>query len=117
MKIAIALATLATFVTAGMATALALASPRHEAAAKTLNIVMHDPGCHWFQIGARFTTTATVSGAVRLVNLDEAALKVASRHGLRRIPVGKSIVVDRGKYGITMVGQASDDNHLKLTVR
>lgn len=117
MKIAIALATLATFVTAGMATSLALASPTHEAAPKNLNIVMHDPGCHWFQVGNKFRTSATVTGAVRLVNLDEKTLKVASSHGMQRIPVGKSLVVSAGHYGITMVGQASDDNHLKLTVR
>ena len=78
---------------------------------------MHDPGCHWFQIGATFTKTATVNGRVRLVDLDEATLKVASRHGMRHIPVGKSIVVGRGNYVIMMVGQAPDDNYLKLTVR
>ncbi|HEY2355584.1 MAG TPA: hypothetical protein VGH79_11875 [Gaiellaceae bacterium] len=119
MKIALALATLATFVTAGMATSLALATPSHKAAApKTLKIVMHDPGCHWFQVGSKFKTTATANGAVRLVNVDEATLKVsASGHVLKRIPVGKSVVVRSGHYTITMVGQASDDNHLKLTVR
>jgi hypothetical protein len=36
---------------------------------------------------------------------------------MRHIAVGKSIVVGRGKYVIMMVGQASDDNYLKLTVR
>jgi len=117
MKTAIALATVATFVTAGMATSLALATPGRHAAPTTLKIVMHDPGCHWFQIGGKFTKTAAVSGAVRLVDLDEAALKVASGHSLRRIPVGKSIVVGAGHYVITMVGQAPDDNHLHLTVR
>jgi hypothetical protein len=35
---------------------------------------------------------------------------------MRHIPVGKSIVV-RGNYVIMMVGQAPDDNYLKLTVR
>jgi hypothetical protein len=33
---------------------------------------------------------------VRIVNLDEAALKAASRHGPRRIAVGKSIVARPG---------------------
>jgi len=117
MKTALALATIATFVTAGMATSLALANTTHAAAPKTLKIVMHDPGCHWFQIGGKFTTTATVNGPARLVNLDEGTLKVASGHSLRRIPVGRSIVANPGKYVITMVGQAPDDNHLKLTVR
>lgn len=79
---------------------------------------MHDPGCHWFRIHGKFAKTATIKGArVRLVDLDEAALKVASRHGLRHIPVGKSIVVGRGNYVIMMVRQASDDNYLRLTVR
>jgi len=54
---------------------------------------------------------------VRLVNLDEKALKVATGHGVRRIALGKSIVVGHGSYKITMVGQASDDNHLRLAVR
>ena len=118
MKTALALAIVATFVTAGMATSLALATTGHTAAApKTLKIVMHDPGCHWFHVGGKFTKTATASGAARLVNVDEATLKVVSGHSLRRIPVGKSIVVRSGHYVITMVGQAADDNHLKLTVR
>ena len=119
MKIALALATVATFVTAGLAANLALATTSHTATTtpKTLKIVMHDPGCHFFQVAGKLKTTATVSRAVRLVNLDEAALKVATGHGLRHIPIGKSIVVSRGIYKITMVGQAADDNHLKLTVR
>jgi hypothetical protein len=51
------------------------------------------------------------------VNEDEDTLKVASRHGSKHILVGKSLVVTHGHYVVTMVGQASDDNHLKLTVR
>lgn len=118
MKTALALATVATFVTAGLAANLALATTSQKAATtKTLKIVMHDPGCHFFRINGKLRTTATANSAVRLVNLDEAALKVATGHGLRHIPVGKSIVVSRGIYKITMVGQAADDNHLKLTVR
>ena len=117
MKTALALATIATFVTAGIAANLALATPSHEAAPKTLKIVMHDPGCHFFQIRGHLRKIATLSGAVRLVDLDEATLKVVSRDGLRHIRVGKSIVVGPGNYKITMVGQAADDNHLRLTVR
>ena len=117
MKIALALATIATFVTAGMATSLAFATTGHKAATpKTLKIAMRDPGCHSFQVGSKFTKTATVSGSVRLVNLDEKTLKAASGNSVRRIPVGKSIVVGSGHYVITMVGQAPDDNHLKLVV-
>ena len=95
----------------------ASATTSRHAAAKTLKIVMSDPGCHWFKVGGKLTTKATVTGRVRLVNLDEAALKVASRHGMQHIRVGKSIVVGRGSYVIMMVGQAADDNYLKLTVR
>ena len=118
MKTALALAVIATVVSAGLATSLAFATtPRHAVAVKTLKIVMHDPGCHVFLVASKFAKTATVTGKVRLRNLDEATLKVASGHGVRRITVGKSILVYRGTYTVTMVGQASDDNHLKLTVR
>ena len=96
----------------------AFATTTHQAAPQTLKIVMHDPGCHWFLRGpGKFTTSATVTGHVRLLNVDEAALKVASRTGVKRIAVGKSIVVGHGNYVIMMVHQAADDNYLKLTVR
>lgn len=94
----------------------AIARPAHSPI-PTLRIVMHDPGCHWFLAGGTFLKTETTSGPVRVANLDEATLKVASRTGVRRIPVGKSLVLTRGSYTITMVGQAPDDNHLALTVR
>ena len=117
MKISISLAVLATLVTGAFSVQQALATTtRHAAAPKKLNIVMHDPGCHWFMRHGKFAKTASVSGPVRLVDLDEAALKVASRHGLKLIAVGKSIVVGRGSYVIMMVGQAPGDNYLKLTV-
>lgn len=95
----------------------ASAAKSHQRATTTLNIVMHDPGCHWFKIGGKFTKRATAAGPVRLANYDEATLKVSSQGGLRHIPVNKSIVVGHGSYTITMVHQAVDDNHLKLTVR
>jgi hypothetical protein len=95
----------------------ALAASSHQAATKTLTVAMHDPGCHWFSTHGTFTTKAAVAGPIRLRNLDEATLKVTSAQGLRRVPVGKSISLSHGKYVITMVGQAKDDNHLKLTVR
>lgn len=119
MKISISLAILATIGTGAFSVQQALATTaRHVAPPKTLKIAMHDPGCHWFQIHGKFTKSATVKGGrVRLVDLDEATLKVAYRHGLRHIPVGRSIVVGRGHYVIMMVGQAPDDNYLKLTVR
>jgi hypothetical protein len=97
-------------------TGAALGTPTHTAVVKTLTVVMRDPGCHWFSVGPRFTTTATVVRRVRVLNLDEGTLKVVSRHVRQRIPVGKSIVLGHGRYEITMVGQAPDDNHLELTV-
>lgn len=100
----------------GAGQALAATTHQHHAAPKTLKITMHDPGCHWFSVGGKLKKTASVKGPVRLVDLDEATLMVASRHGMRHIPVGKSIVVGRGHYVIMMVGQAVDDNYLKLSV-
>jgi hypothetical protein len=95
----------------------ARATSTHQAAPKTLEVAMHDPGCHWFRRDGHFAKKATVTGRVRLLNMDEATLKVASRSGLRHIPVGKSLVVGHGYYVIMMVGQAPDDNYLTLTVR
>ena len=77
---------------------------------------MHDPGCHWFAAGDALKTTVSVKGPIQLRNLDEAALKVVGPAGTRLEKVGKQIVLARGVYKITMVGQAADDNHLKLTV-
>jgi sorbitol-specific phosphotransferase system component IIA len=69
-------------------------------------------------VHGKMTKTDTVkANRVRLVNLDEAALKVTSRHGARHVAVGKSLVVGHENYVIMMVGQAPDDNYLKLTVR
>jgi hypothetical protein len=118
MKISTLSLALASLVCAGaFGVGQALATSTHHAGTKTLRIVMHDPGCHWFMVHGKFVRTAAVRGRVRLVNADEAALKVASRHGMRHIPVGKSIVVGRGHYVIMMVGQAPDDNYLRLAVR
>jgi hypothetical protein len=116
MKISLlALAVAAAICAGAFGTGRALAS--HQTATKTVRIVMHDPGCHWFMVHGKFATKDTVKAhRVRLVDQDEAALKVASRHGVRLIPVGKSIVVGHGNYVIMMVGQAHDDNYLKLTV-
>ena len=111
------LALVATILAGALGAGTARATTSHHAATKTLKVVMRDPGCHWFKIGGKFTTKATVKGRIRLVNLDEAALKVASRHGAQHIRVGKSLVVGRGSYVIMMVGQAPDDNYLKLSVR
>jgi hypothetical protein len=95
----------------------ALAAGQHHQTIRTLKVVMHDPGCHWFLVHGKVAKTASVRGPIRLKNLDEAALKVASRSKLRFVKVGRSIVLARGHYVVMMVGQAIDDNYLKLTVR
>jgi hypothetical protein len=118
MKISLlSLAAAATVCAGAFGAGQAVAATAHNAAPKTLEIAMHDPGCHWFMQHGKFTKQATVSGRVRLLNEDMATLEVASRSGMRHIPVGKSLVVGRGHYVIMMVGQAADDNYLRLTVR
>jgi hypothetical protein len=100
----------------GAGTALAAGS-HHNATPKTLKVVMHDPGCHWFLVHGKDVTKTSVAGPIRLQNLDEAALMVASRWTMRHVPVGRSIVLPHGSYVVMMAGQAPDDNHLMLTVR
>jgi hypothetical protein len=78
---------------------------------------MHDPGCHWFLVGGAYTKRLSVSGPISLLNLDEAALRVAGPSGSKLDPVGKKLTLGRGVYHITMVKQAADDNHLLLTVK
>jgi len=94
----------------------AFAHPAHKQATKTVTVVMHDPGCHWFAVGKAFKTALAVKGPVALRNVDEAALEVAGPHGTRLDPVGKQLALGHGVYRITMVGQAPDDNHLTLVV-
>jgi hypothetical protein len=100
----------------GAGQALAAGS-NHQATPKALKVVMHDPGCHWFLLHGKDVKTASMAGPIRLQNLDEAALKVASSTKMRHVHVGRSIVLARGHYVVMMVGQAPDDNYLKLTVR
>ena len=102
--------------TSGLLLALSLAPSAGAMQPKTVNVVMHDPGCHWFSAGGKYTTKLTVHGPVALANLDEAPLKVSGAKGTKLDPVGKKVVLARGTYKITMVGQAPDDNHLKLVV-
>ena len=93
------------------------ATAKHAVAAKTVTVAMHDPGCHSFSTNGKFTKTLSVKGPVALLNLDEAALKVAGPSGVKRDAVGKKLILARGSYRITMVGQAADDNTLTLTVK
>jgi hypothetical protein len=84
---------------------------------KTVRIVMHDPGCHWFQTTAGLKRSLQVSGsAVKLTNLDEAALKIVGPGATTVEKVGANVQLGRGAYRITMVGQKPDDNTLSLVV-
>jgi hypothetical protein len=82
-----------------------------------VTVVMHDPGCHWFSVNGAFKAKLAVKGSAKLLNLDEAALKVVRVGTVRRVAVGKTVLLGKGTYAITMVGQEPDDNHLKLVVR
>lgn len=97
--------------------ALVLAAPA--AAGKApLVVAMHDPGCHWFLVGGKYTKSVVRHGPVTLVNYDEAALKIKGPGGSKLDPVGKKVTLrGKGVYRITMVKQAPDDNHLTLTVK
>jgi hypothetical protein len=85
-------------------------------APKTVTVAMHDPGCHSFLAGGKFTTKMTVAGPVNLANFDEKTLKVSGSHGVQLEKVGGKLLLGHGVYKITMVGQAPDDNHLVLVV-
>jgi hypothetical protein len=113
-----------TFAAISVIAALALGAGQASAATshrnttpKTLKVVMADPGCHWFRVNGHNVKTASMTGPIRLQNLDEATLKVASKTKMRYDHVGTSILLARGHYVVMMVGQAPDDNYLKLTVR
>jgi hypothetical protein len=102
--------------------ALTLAAPA-AAAPSTLIIAMRDPGCHWFYTGGgsghrSYVKTLVRTGPVTLVNLDEAALKINGPGGTKTDRVGARLTLHaKGVYTITMVKQAADDNHLKLTIK
>jgi hypothetical protein len=102
--------------------ALMFAAPAGAAPA-TLIIAMKDPGCHWFYTGGgpnhrKYVKTVVHSGPVTLLNLDEAALVVKGPGGTKTEPVGAKLTLKtKGVYKITMVKQAPDDNHLKLTIK
>jgi nitrous oxidase accessory protein NosD len=97
--------------------ALALAAPA--AAAKAPLVVgMKDPGCHWFLVGGKYTKSVVRHGPVTLLNRDEATLRIKGPGGTRLERVGAKLTLHaKGRYHITMVRQAPDDNHLTLTVK
>lgn len=77
---------------------------------------MADPGCHWFSVAGALKRQQTVTGPATFSNYDEAALSVYGPDGYRVVKVGQTAMLGRGDYTVTMVGQASDDNVLHLTV-
>jgi hypothetical protein len=102
--------------TSGTTTVVTRASAVQPAKVQTVHVVMHDPGCHWFQTDGGLKRTLNIKGPVNLANMDEAALKVVGVSGTKIDHVGSAVRLKPGTYHITMVGQQPDDNHLKLTV-
>jgi hypothetical protein len=106
-----------------MLAAPAAARPTTAAGATKLIVAMRDPGCHWFYVGGgpnqrKYTKTVVRQGPIRLLNLDEAALIVKGPGGTKLDKIGATLTLKaKGIYKITMVKQASDDNHLKLTIK
>jgi hypothetical protein len=97
--------------------ALAVALPA-SAGTSRLVVAMHDPGCHWFLVGGKYVKSVNRHGPVRLVNYDEAALRIKGPGGTRIERVGGTVTLKaKGLYRITMVKQAPDDNHLRLTIK
>ena len=97
--------------------ALGLAVPA-TAGNSALVVAMRDPGCHWFQLGGKYTKSVVRHGSVTLINRDEAALRIKGpgRTKIERVG-GKLRLHTKGTYRITMVHQASDDNHLVLRIK
>jgi hypothetical protein len=95
----------------------ALAAHRSASKPTKVTIAMHDPGCHAFLVGGRYLKTLSVTGSASVLNVDENTLIITGNQSTKTVKVGKTIVLGRGVYHITMVKQAPDDNHLLLTVR
>jgi hypothetical protein len=113
-------ATVAAALLLAVAASVAAAAPAAPASAKVrvVPIAMRDPGCHWFNVGGKYTARLTVSGKTAFRNLDEAALIFKGKSFLRRVAVGKTLAIAKpGVYHITMVGQPADDNTLLLVVK
>jgi hypothetical protein len=100
-----------------VAPAAAVKAPARAPSVSAVKVIMRDPGCHWFAVGAKFKTKLAVSGMAKLSNLDEAALKIKGAGSVKHVKVGRTTALGRGAYTITMVGQKPDDNTLHLTVR
>ncbi len=109
---------------AGLMLAAAAAAGTTGASGGTkLIVAMKDPGCHWFYVGGgpnhrQYVKTVTRTGPVALLNLDEKALIIKGPGGTRHDNIGATLKLKaKGVYKITMVKQAPDDNHLKLTIK
>jgi hypothetical protein len=106
-----------------MLAAAAAAGTTGASSGSKLIVAMHDPGCHWFYVGGgpnhrKYAKRATRTGPVKLVNLDEATLIIKGPGSTKHEKVGATLTLRaKGVYTITMVKQASDDNHLKLTIK
>lgn len=97
--------------------ALAFAVPA-SAGNGQLTVIMKDPGCHWFKVGGKLLKTVAHSGPVRLVNYDEAALKIKGPGGTKLERVGAKLkLTAKGIYKIKMVGQHPHDNTLTLKIK
>lgn len=97
---------------------VALAFAASANASSVVPISMHDPGCHSFYVGGKYLKTLSVKGEMTFINEDENTLIFKGPGGIKLVKVGKSLSLSRkGVYHITMVGQAPDDNHLKLTIK
>ena len=114
MSLAAALAAAASL---ALGVGVAGASTATAAKVQTVKIVMADPGCHWFSVAGKNKASMSVKGATAFLNLDEAGLIFKGQGFSKHLAVGKTLTITKpGKYVITMVGQHSDDNHLKLVV-
>jgi hypothetical protein len=91
-------------------------APQQARTASSVKVVMRDPGCHWFAVGGAFKTKLAVKGPAALRNLDEATLKIVGHGKVTRARVGRTVTLTHGSYRITMIGQKSDDNTLRLVV-
>ena len=114
------LTTVAAVVTLALTFGVATGSSAASAAAKVrvVNIVMADPGCHWFSVAGKNKAQLVVTGKTAFRNLDEAAIVFTGKNYVRRIAVGKTLAIAKtGVYHIKMVGQHADDNNLKLVLK
>lgn len=118
-----AIASLTLLTASLMLVATAAARPATTAKATRLVVAMRDPGCHWFYLGGgpshrKYSKAVTRTGPVKLVNFDEDTLIVKGPGGTKHDKVGATLTLKaKGLYKITMVKQAPDDNHLKLTIK